>query len=165
MEEIQTLARLENVGELKIQVILTSKDMRIPIRNLTSKHVSKLVNVPGVVVSTSSIYCKPVHLVLQCRNCKHEMTVDSSGFGSTTVPAFCNNPNPNPTSGTKCPANPYLILEEKSKYVDTQRVTLQESPETVPTGLIWKKFEKLSRKIICFINFGRRDAETSGMLV
>jgi DNA replicative helicase MCM subunit Mcm2 (Cdc46/Mcm family) len=41
------------------------------------------------------------------------------------------NEDPN---AARCPNNPYVIVPDKSIYVDQQTMKLQEAPEIIPTG-------------------------------
>ncbi|KAK9058048.1 hypothetical protein SSX86_022888 [Deinandra increscens subsp. villosa] len=38
------------------------------------------------------------------------------------------------TSETPCPLDPWIVVPDRSKYVDQQTLKLQENPEDVPTG-------------------------------
>lgn len=37
-------------------------------------------------------------------------------------------------SGNTCPLDPYVIVSDKSDYIDQQTMKLQEAPEDCPTG-------------------------------
>jgi DNA replication licensing factor MCM5 len=78
---------------------------------------------------------KATELALQCRNCQYEEKLSvHGGFTSVTFPRTCGRqkmPN-DPTE--KCPMDPYVILHDKSKFVDQQVIKLQEAPDQVPVG-------------------------------
>lgn len=70
-------------GEQHVQVVLRSSGNSIPIRQLSSVHVSRLVMVPGIVISASRVQAKATHLFLRCKNreCNDEMEVKVSRTG------------------------------------------------------------------------------------
>lgn len=138
---------------IRPQLLISSKQKPHLIRELQSKHIGKLVVVPGIVISTSSVHSKATTLSLVCRYCgKRKQIPASSGMQTTQFPIQCdsqrleetnatsNNPNmttnqPNPNMATvKCGANPYMVLGDECSYIDQQNLKLQESPEEVPTG-------------------------------
>ncbi|KAI5320702.1 hypothetical protein L3X38_040410 [Prunus dulcis] len=54
------------------------------------------------------------------------------GLGGAIVPRSCNHiPQP---GEEPCPLDPWVVVPDKSKYVDQQTLKLQENPEDVPTG-------------------------------
>eukprot|EP01091_Cochliopodium_minus_P012579 TRINITY_DN3834_c0_g1_i1.p1 TRINITY_DN3834_c0_g1~~TRINITY_DN3834_c0_g1_i1.p1 ORF type:complete len:731 (-),score=216.35 TRINITY_DN3834_c0_g1_i1:44-2236(-) len=125
--------------DLKMQVILVSRDHRVtPMKQLNSDHVNKLVRVPGIIIKTSSVFAKPTHITIQCRDCKYKETIEcfQSGPEGAKLPDYCKGgTDPN----KKCTRNPFYILDEFTKFVDQQNLTIQESPECVQTGDIPKQ--------------------------
>mmetsp|Transcript_46743 Transcript_46743/g.91975 ORF Transcript_46743/g.91975 Transcript_46743/m.91975 type:complete len:733 (+) Transcript_46743:31-2229(+) len=130
-----TLPRKE-IGELPhIQVQLKNFPLFTDIRHLSSKNVSRLVCVRGIVVNAGRTRIKATLLNLMCRNCKVTKRIPcSKGFGLVRMPRTCDTVY-NPGLGmAKCPVDPYQILADSSEYIDQQRLKLQENPEDVPTG-------------------------------
>lgn len=132
------LQRQQQPNLRHVQVLLRSSGNVIPLRQLSSAHVGRLVMVPGIVISASRVQAKATHLLLRCQRCNHEVEVScNAGFGGATLPPQCfakmrqlgGTPNP-----LDCPAFPYQIVAHKSRYVDHQVLKLQEPPEAVPTG-------------------------------
>ncbi|MCO5575327.1 hypothetical protein L7F22_029127 [Adiantum nelumboides] len=68
-----------------------------------------------------------------CKNCKSVKLVPCKpGLGGAIMPRSCDHvaqPGEEP-----CPVDPWVIIPDKSKYVDQQTLKLQENPEDVPTG-------------------------------
>lgn len=102
---------------------------------MDSLTISRLVRVPGIVIGASVMSSKATELVIQCRNCAHEKGVPVlGGFTGVSLPRQCgrtrvpNDPTP------KCPMDPYIVLHEKSRFVDQQVIKLQEAPDQVPVG-------------------------------
>lgn len=117
------------------QLILLSNNNKLSIRDLDSDHISKIVKISGIVISTSMLASRAQSLTLMCRSCRHTYTMNSnSAFGPPQFPKQCLAP-PNPDGEKpKCVPNPYLIVHEKSTFVDTQVLKLQETSDMVPVG-------------------------------
>lgn len=52
-----------------VQVLLTSDDNPVVLRNMKSEMISKLVKVSGIIVSASGIRSKATKMSIQCRGC------------------------------------------------------------------------------------------------
>lgn len=133
------------------QLVLDSKTNQVPLRNLDSEHVSRIVRLSGIIISASVLSSRASKLSLMCRNCRHTTTMDISNFNSITgnnvsLPRSClssaNTAQSGPTeditgsSGMpkNCGPDPYLIIHESSHFIDQQFLKLQEIPEFVPVG-------------------------------
>lgn len=131
------IAEIEEL-ELDIQVILTGNMNPIPIRNVTSTTVSKLVRVQGIIVSSSRIRAKSTSIGIECKFCHDVRSLPlKSSFGSVELPKKCIGSEIRLSSNTgegKCGNAPYVIFPDKCTYVDQQVLKLQEAPETIPTG-------------------------------
>lgn len=64
-----------------------------------------------------------------CRSTKSLPIV--AGFGGFTLPRYCDAEKVN---GQQCSTDPFVILHEKCRFVDSQTVKLQEAPDMVPVG-------------------------------
>lgn len=119
------------------QLILYSNSSKISIRNLDSEHISKIVRVSGIIISASVLSSRATQVQLVCRNCKHTMRIKvASGFGSLNLPSKClaTHNHDEVHSQQKCPPDPYVVVHEKSTFIDQQVLKLQESPDAVPVG-------------------------------
>ncbi|CAG9463211.1 unnamed protein product [Pedinophyceae sp. YPF-701] len=116
-----------------VQVILTSSRQVGPasMRGLTSKHVSSLVMIRGIVTAAYRPTSKATHLTIQCRGCQAKrQLLCQRGMDGTIIPRTCDAGG----EGTNCGLDPFVILPHQSVYADTQKLKLQELPEDVPTG-------------------------------
>ena len=115
------------------QITLMSTKKRITIRELVSSQVSRVVIIPGIVISSSKVKAKATKIFAQCKGCQTTTQVPvRAGFGGANLPRKCaqvRQPGEAP-----CPLDPYAIVPEKCQYVDMQTWKLQEAPEMVPTG-------------------------------
>lgn len=79
-----------------------------------------------------------------CKNCKNiKMVPCRPGHGGAIVPRSCDHV---PQTGEElCPLDPWIVVPDRSKYVDKQTLKLQENPKDVPTG-------ELPRNILLAVN-------------
>lgn len=117
-----------------IQVTLRSEANAIGLRGLKSENVSKLVKIPGIIISASTIRVKATRITIQCRGCKNTIPNIGlkPGLEGYAMPRSC--PTDQTGKPAPCPLDPFFILPDKCKCVDFQVLKLQESPDAVPNG-------------------------------
>eukprot|EP00735_Rhodelphis_limneticus_P015632 TRINITY_DN994_c0_g1::TRINITY_DN994_c0_g1_i1::g.15989::m.15989 TRINITY_DN994_c0_g1::TRINITY_DN994_c0_g1_i1::g.15989 ORF type:complete len:764 (+),score=182.15,sp/O80786/MCM5_ARATH/50.40/0.0,MCM/PF00493.18/2.5e-132,MCM_N/PF14551.1/1.8e-19,MCM_N/PF14551.1/2.9e+03,Mg_chelatase/PF01078.16/5.5e+02,Mg_chelatase/PF01078.16/8.7e-05,AAA_3/PF07726.6/0.0019,AAA_5/PF07728.9/5.1e+03,AAA_5/PF07728.9/0.032,Ribosomal_S14/PF00253.16/0.075,Methyltransf_18/PF12847.2/7.9e+02,Methyltransf_18/PF12847.2/2.6,Methyltran len=116
-----------------IQLLVTTSEPPMALRDLDARRVSRLVTVPGIVIAANKPKAKPTQVRLRCRRCGNTKDIPvRPGFGSVPVPRLCDSVPP--TGEKDCGQDPYDIISEKSSFIDQQVVKLQEQPEMVPTG-------------------------------
>ncbi|KAJ3027126.1 minichromosome maintenance protein 5 [Rhizophlyctis rosea] len=116
------------------QVMILSNANPIPLRDLDATYISKLVRIPGIIISASSLSAKATHVHIMCRSCRHVKTLTvSGGFAGVQLPRKCDS-EPAEGESKECPMDPYVIVHDKSKFVDQQTLKLQETPGMVPVG-------------------------------
>ncbi|ORX58496.1 MCM-domain-containing protein [Piromyces finnis] len=124
----------ENDTFAEFQVTLISNARSISIRDLDSTYMSKLVNVPGIVISSSTLSAKATHIHIMCRSCRNTKILKvNGGFTGVTLPRRCDS-KAVPGVAKECPMDPYIIVNDKCKFIDQQAIKLQETPEMVPVG-------------------------------
>ncbi|VEU20993.1 DEKNAAC101877 [Brettanomyces naardenensis] len=117
------------------QLILLSNDSRVSIRDLDAEHISKIVKISGIVISASTLHSKATEVTLMCRNCRHIMKLKiPSSFGFPQIPNRCQAPPQPNGSKSECPPDPYIIVHDKSTFIDQQVLKLQETTDMVPVG-------------------------------
>ncbi|VVT46598.1 uncharacterized protein SAPINGB_P001293 [Magnusiomyces paraingens] len=116
------------------QIILKSNSNPLSIRELSASYISKLVKIPGIVISASTLSSKATSLQLICRGCNHLHRIEvDSGFSGISLPSRCLAvSDSNQRQG--CPPNPYVVFHEHSSFIDQQSLKLQEAPDMVPVG-------------------------------
>ncbi|CAE6514261.1 unnamed protein product [Rhizoctonia solani] len=123
-----------------IQIMLRSGQNMTSFRDLAADKFSRLVRIPGIVVSVSVLASRATKLHLMCRACRGTKTIHPQqglgGIGSGSdhgLPRVCDAPAP---EGQKknCGLDPYNIVHERCHFVDHQTVKLQEPPDMVPVG-------------------------------
>ncbi|RKO89743.1 MCM2/3/5 family-domain-containing protein [Blyttiomyces helicus] len=116
------------------QVMLLSNANPVPLRDLDAPYISKLVRIPGIIISTSTLAAKATHVHIMCRSCRYSKTLPvNGGFAGIQLPRKCDKPE-TPGMSSECPLDPYVIVHDKSKFVDQQTLKLQETPGMVPVG-------------------------------
>ncbi|KAF8473854.1 MCM2/3/5 family-domain-containing protein [Kalaharituber pfeilii] len=117
------------------QLLLHSSANLTPIRDLNASYISKLVRIPGIVIGASTLSSKATQLHLMCSSCKNTRTIPvSGGFSGISLPRTCDRTALPGEDAKQCPLDPYVIIHEKSTFIDQQVLKLQEAPDMVPVG-------------------------------
>ncbi|KAH9329248.1 hypothetical protein KI387_001356, partial [Taxus chinensis] len=112
----------------EVQIFLCSNENVISMRSLGAEFISKLVKISGIVIAASRTKAKATYVTFLCKNCKNVKSVPCRpGLGGAIVPRSCDHvPQP---GEEPCPIDPWVIILDKSKYVDQHTLKLQENPE------------------------------------
>jgi len=131
-----------------IQVMLRSEANPIFIRQLTADQVSKLYKISGIVIAASSIRAKATQLTIQCRSCRSTMPniPVKPGLEGYALPRKCNADQ---SGRLNCPLDPFFVLPDHCKCVDSQTLKLQETPENVPNGEIPRHIQLYVERYLC----------------
>ncbi|KAL2010708.1 hypothetical protein VTN00DRAFT_6515 [Thermoascus crustaceus] len=118
------------------QLLLHSSVSHISIRDLNATNISHLVRIPGIVIGASTVSSKATLVHIKCKNCgSTENIAVEGGFSALSLPRTCKRQQmPGDEPGEKCPLDPYVVVHEKSQFVDQQVLKLQEAPDQVPVG-------------------------------
>ena len=120
-----------------IHITLKSDQHSVALRHLTAADVNSLVKVrdlscfmrllnehfceqvPGIVISASRVRAKSTLITIKCRNCGvQKQLACKSAFGGVNMPRICDTPAE--AGQLQCPLDPYLVMPDKSVYVDQQ---------------------------------------------
>ncbi|EGR31798.1 mcm2-3-5 family protein, putative [Ichthyophthirius multifiliis] len=122
----------------QFQVLLISTQYPKNLRDIKASSIGKLITVSGIITHASKPYIRSKEVYVECSKCHHVKQIEvSQGLGSVYVPAFCERQGP---ITEKCPRDSYVIITENCTVFDQQRLKLQESPESIPTGEIPRTF-------------------------
>jgi DNA replication licensing factor MCM5 len=115
--------------------MIISRANPIPIRDLNPDTVSQLVRVSGIVISANMLQSKATTLHLMCRSCRHIKIMQvASGIQGVSIPTKCESiPEPGGVK-QRCPMDPYIVVHQKSFFVDQQILKIQEPQGMVPVG-------------------------------
>jgi replicative DNA helicase Mcm len=98
---------------------------RTALRKIGAEHIKKLALVDGIVVRTSQVRPTIISAVFRCRKCLETIVQDQEG-------ELIRGP------GSHCPfckqSTSFELMEEQSKFKNTQEARIQERPEDLPPG-------------------------------
>ncbi|XP_041098126.1 DNA replication licensing factor MCM5 [Polyodon spathula] len=131
-----------------IQVMLRSEGNPANMRSIKSDQMSRLVLIPGMVVSAAAVRSKAVRVSLQCRGCRGVISniAVRPGLEGYALPRKCNTEQ---AGRAKCPVDPYFLIPDKCSCVDFQTLKLQESPESVPHGEMPRHIQLYCDRYLC----------------
>ncbi|MHA1221141.1 MAG: hypothetical protein ACTSQB_05360, partial [Candidatus Heimdallarchaeota archaeon] len=98
----------------------------LPLRSIRAEHVGKLIMLNGIITRSTEVKPLMIEGFFQCQHC-NEIIIKAQEEGRFTPPHHCENPG----CGR---AGPFKLLTEESKFVDWQKITIQERPEDLPPG-------------------------------
>ncbi|MDD4254275.1 MAG: LAGLIDADG family homing endonuclease [Methanofollis sp.] len=122
------LRQLTAIGEEKagkINVRFHHIERVTGIRDIRAYHINRFVSLKGIIRKTTEVRPRIVEAVFQCPGCGSTTTV-RQGYGNFEEPEECPNP--------ECNRRKLKLLQAKSRYVDSQKVRIQESPEGLRGG-------------------------------
>ncbi len=98
---------------------------KMALRKIGSEHIKKLALVEGIVVRSTQVRPTIINAVFRCRKCLELIVQDQEG-------ELIRGP------GSQCPfckqSTSFELLEEQSKFKNTQEARIQERPEDLPPG-------------------------------
>lgn len=113
--------------KLHIRIFNLPKFRRIMIRKLRAEHIGKAVAVEGLVRKVQSVLPRVTKARFQCLSCGHINIVPQEDI-VLVIPKKCGG-----CEKTYMQTS-FRFLSTESEYVDTQSITLQESPEGLMGG-------------------------------
>lgn len=117
----------------KVNVRVRNLPEAMPLRKVGALNINKLICVEGIVVRASNMAPKVLKAVFKCPRCNTEITKEQTGI-SLEYPLKCEDPSCNQTGG-------FRFLPDKTTYVDSQVLRIQEKPEDLPPGRMPRPFE------------------------
>ncbi len=108
----------------------------IKIRDIKSEYVGKLVQVEGIVTRMHPVRSRMIKAVFRHEKCGAEFEWPP---GDEQIGDRIEKPSICPVCGEG--GGKFLLVKEKSKYIDWQKITLQERPEDVPGGQMPRSIE------------------------
>jgi DNA replication licensing factor MCM2 len=110
-----------------IFVRITDLPVSDSLRSLRQTHLDALVKVCGVVTRRSQVFPQLKLVKFNCVKCGTTVGPYTQNFGAETKPGAC----------PECQSSgPFQLNAEQTVYQNYQRITLQESPGSVPAGRV-----------------------------
>jgi replicative DNA helicase Mcm len=107
------------------------RDSRIEIRKLRAKHLGTFVSVEGLVRKATEVRPKVTIAEFECVRCGHKISVEQEGM-LFHEPLEC--PKDDGGCGRGSGSTKFRLLTDPSKFVDTQKIEIQEPPEGLRGG-------------------------------
>ncbi|MHA1378490.1 MAG: LAGLIDADG family homing endonuclease [Candidatus Helarchaeota archaeon] len=112
----EVIARFYNLDE----------DNTINLRNLRAEHIGKLMLIHGILNRASIVKPQIVNAAFKCKQCQGVFYIKQDGY-KFKQPSQCEIES--------CRRKgPFKFLPEESKFIDWQKISIQESPEALPAG-------------------------------
>jgi replicative DNA helicase Mcm len=113
----------EEIERLNVRFIGLTR--RLGIRNLRSEDISKFISIEGTIKKATEVRPKIVEAVFRCKICGWTSEpIRQSGKKFVEV-YYCRD------CGKK---TPFVLLHERSKFVDAQKIRIEEYPEGLRGG-------------------------------
>ena len=119
---IKNIDPLMKDAELNIR--FENLNNNIPLSDLLSKYIGKFVSADGIVRKTDEIRPRIETGTFECRGCMRLIEVEQSSGNHISEPTLCN----------ECGGRSFRLLQEESKYIDTQSARMQEPLENLSGG-------------------------------
>ncbi|MFX1262037.1 MAG: minichromosome maintenance protein MCM [Promethearchaeota archaeon] len=147
---------VEAIGHDALQVRIINYTDTVPLRYIRARHIGKLIRIKGIMMRASEVKPLLVSATFKCRICGDE-TPQEQEEGRYTEPPFCN------TCGKKTPMK-LLLAKGKSRFIDWQKVRIQESPEELPPGQMPRSVDAVLKGDIVDISRPGDMVNVTGML-
>ena len=106
-------------------------DSKIEIRKLRAKHLGTFVSVEGLVRKATEVRPRVTLAEFECARCGHRITVEQEGM-LFHEPIECSKEEGGCGRGTG--STKFRLLTDPSRFVDTQKIEIQEPPEGLRGG-------------------------------
>ncbi len=108
------------VEEFKPHVRISNlpKDREINLKDISSKHLNKMICVEGLMRQITDVLPKLILAVWKCRRCGNVYKTPQDKKTKLTPPNMC-----------ECHSREFELLEDKSGFIDYQKIEIQEPLE------------------------------------
>ncbi len=131
----QAMKKLLPPGREKVEIHLRMKglpkDSKVEIRKIRSEHLGRLIAVEGLVRKATEVRPKITDALFQCARCGMVIKEPQEGM-YFKEPMECYKEQNG--CGRTASSTKFKLLSEDSRYVDTQKVEIQENPEGLRGG-------------------------------
>jgi replicative DNA helicase Mcm len=138
--EIEVPEYAKEVETVHARLSKLPENVHVKIRDVRARHLGKLIAIEGIVTKISPVKQELIEGVFKCKTCGTEIRVPQEGEGlvKPTVCPVCSE------NGQKSAG--FVLLPEKSKFIDLQKFVLQEKPEELPPGQLPRSIEVLVKE-------------------
>jgi replicative DNA helicase Mcm len=118
-------------AEVNLRIKGLPRDSKIEIRRIRAEHLGKLIAVEGLVRKATEVRPKVTDALFQCMRCDHVIREPQEGM-YFKEPLECYKDQGG--CGKTASSTKFKLLSEESRYVDTQKIEIQENPEGLRGG-------------------------------
>ena len=102
---------------------------QVRIRDIRSEDIGKLISIEGLVLKATEVRPRIVEAAFECPFCRHIFSVEQNER-NFIEPSEC----PGEDGGCGRKVQKFILLQDKSKFVNAQMIRLQDSPEDLRGG-------------------------------
>jgi replicative DNA helicase Mcm len=125
----------ERVENFHVRFSNLPEEHHIHLRKIRSQHIEQLIMVSGILTRASEVKPKIVEAVFVCQRCGEVMPVKQPDT-KINQPSECYNPS--------CRRKgPFKLIIEESKFIDWQKIRIQEKPEELPPGQLPRSLDAI----------------------
>jgi len=121
----------EEALEIHLRVLGLPRDARVQIRDLRAKHLGRAIAVEGLVRKATEVRPMVVDALFQCLRCGTVIKEPQEGQ-SFREPLECYEDQGG--CGKSASSTKFKLLSEASRFLDTQKIEIQEAPEGLRGG-------------------------------
>ena len=110
--------------DMELNVRFENLTNNVPLSDLLSKYIGSFVSADGIVRKTDEIRPRIETGVFECRGCMRLQEVEQTSGNHIMEPSLCS----------ECGGRSFRLLQEESKYIDTQSARMQEPLENLSGG-------------------------------
>lgn len=108
-----------------INIRFTNLPKKIAVRDIRADQINRFISIEGILRKTTEVRPRLVSAVFQCRTCGRHTEPIPQGYGRFHEPEVC--------PGCERRSKMDVVLH-KSRFVDAQKLRIQESPEGLRGG-------------------------------
>ena len=98
------------------------------LRKISTSDIVKLIQIKGIITQTTEVLPFIIKAAFRCTSCGELMMIDQTDQ-NLHIPPKCTSCNSR---------RGFELVPNKSKFIDYQRITIQERPEELPSGQLPK---------------------------
>ncbi len=122
----EAVLRSLSPGDEEIGLRIINVPEKVPIREIRSSHIGRLISVEGLVKRCTDVRPKVKTALFRCDSCTEPIRVEQEGL-SFREPVICPSCNSNRKGG-------FTFLPNDSIFSDFQKLEIQENPEELRGG-------------------------------
>lgn len=125
----------ETVENFHVRFANLPEEHHINLRKIRSEHINQLIMVSGILTRASEVKPELIEAVFVCQRCGEVMILKQTET-KINQPAECFNPS--------CRRKgPFKLIVEESKFIDWQKIRIQEKPEELPPGQLPRSLDSI----------------------